>query len=225
MEAATFLDRVWAAVRDKYRSEVSGGEEGVWSCPSPRPAAPHKGAASSPGTGPPWPAGRPRHPPQRPPSPQLSVPSLKAPWMGQRARGPPRVMVGAWTWAPRRGGRTSESTAPTTLPPPARCCPLSRPRPLRLTPRSPGRSSPQRRPHPQRRTTRTRTRTRTRQRRRRRRRRRRTPRCGAAARGVGSRGAGAGQAAHWPTPLPGGPAPPGAPAARSQPRRGQDTPL
>lgn len=50
MEAATFLDRVWAAVRDKYRSEVSGGEEGVWSCPSPRPAAPHKGAALREGT-------------------------------------------------------------------------------------------------------------------------------------------------------------------------------
>lgn len=69
MDAATFHDRVWAAIRDKYQSEVSGGGEMTWSCtPLLRPLMPHKGTASNSGTGPPWPAGPPQHLP-----PQLSL--------------------------------------------------------------------------------------------------------------------------------------------------------
>lgn len=34
MDATAFHDRVWAAIRDKYQSEVSGGGEVMWSLPA-----------------------------------------------------------------------------------------------------------------------------------------------------------------------------------------------
>lgn len=79
MDATTFHDRVWAAIRDKYQSEVSGGGEVMWSCtPAPPPDASQRNClqfwrwatlAS-------WAALDP-HPP-------AVSPSLQASWKGQR---------------------------------------------------------------------------------------------------------------------------------------------
>jgi hypothetical protein len=75
MDAASFYDRVWAAVRDKYRSEVCGGRGRDKALPLCCPHCFSKAFAV--GTGTPWAAGQPKHLPWRPPNPQLLVHSSR----------------------------------------------------------------------------------------------------------------------------------------------------
>lgn len=128
MDAAFFYDRVWAAIRDKYRSEVRRGR-GRDVVPAPAAPAPPLGASQRHclqlwhgATLASWVAPPPL---QKPPRPQLSAPpslSLGSS-EGVETQGRPWAMVGAWPPALGVGVDPESSARPLRIS--GRCCPQS----------------------------------------------------------------------------------------------------
>lgn len=125
MDAAFFYDRVWAAIRDKYRSEVRRGRgRDVVPAPAPPLGASQRhclrlwhGATLASWAAPP--------PLQKPPRPQLSAPpSLSLGSLeGVETQGRPWAMVGAWP--PALGVGVDPESSARPLRTSGRCCPPS----------------------------------------------------------------------------------------------------